>query len=69
MSDLLAARVNHWQAFKIRKYAEENGIPLGLVITEAIQLYFSQLNISQERIDAWLVEYHELKENHEDAVV
>lgn len=56
---LLSARIHPWQNFRIRKYAEEQGQELGAILTEAIQIYFSHLNISQEHINEWIKEYRD----------
>jgi len=58
-STLLAARIHPWQAFKIRKISEERGQRLGLILSEAIQIYTS-LQFSKEKLDEWLREYHEI---------
>jgi len=55
VSVLLAARVPPWQAFRLRKLAEEKGLPLGLVLTEAIQALM--LDVDEEKIQMWLKEY------------
>lgn len=64
MSEFLAARIHPWQAFRIRKWAEHKKQPLGLVLTEAIQLYLSSEKVPPELLEQWLVEYR--KENPED---
>lgn len=61
MSDFLAARVHPWQAFRIRKFAQFKGIPLGLILTEAIQVYLSIEKVPPELVEEWLKEY---RENH-----
>ena len=65
MSEFLAARIHPWQAFRIRKFAEYKGLPLGLVLTEAIQLLLSTENLPPELLETWLEEYHREKENVE----
>lgn len=59
MSEFLAARVHPWQAFRIRRYADRIQQPLGLVLTEAIQVFLSTQQLPQEVTDAWLREYRE----------
>ena len=63
MSEFLAARIHHWQAFRIRKFAELKGMPLGLILTEAIQIYLSIEKVPPELVEEWLTEYR--KENPE----
>lgn len=65
MSEFLAARVPPWQAFKIKKLAERNNQNLGLVLTEAIQIYFSTLELPNELLEQWLEEYRTI-ENKKD---
>jgi len=57
---LLAARVQSWQDFKIRKLAAMRNQKLGFVLGEAIQVYCSE--IPQEIIDEWLEEYKKIDE-------
>ena len=57
MKTLLAARIEAWQEFRLRKYAEEVKIPLSIILTDAIQIYFSTLNLPQETTDRWIAEY------------
>ena len=59
MTELLAVRVHQWQAFRFRKWAEHKGVPLGMMLTEAIQGFLVSENIPQELIEEWLREYRE----------
>lgn len=56
---ILAARVSSWPSFKIRKYSKERGEPLGLILTDAIQIYLNLMDIPEKKIEEWLKEYHE----------
>lgn len=60
-SKLLAARVNAWQDFKIRKIATDRELPLGFILSEAIQIY-SISQYPQSKIQDWLKEYQEQNE-------
>ncbi len=62
MSKLLAARINEWVEFKIRKVAEINNAALGLTIEIGLNSYINSLNISHEIIEKWLQEYKEMNE-------
>jgi hypothetical protein len=62
MSKLLAARINPWIEFKIRKITEEDNAHLGLTIEIALNSYINSLNIPQEKIEKWLEEYKNLNE-------
>ena len=66
MSELLAARVHPWQAFRLRKWAEHKQMPLGLILTEAIQVYMGIEAIAPELTEQWLKEY---REAHYDVAV
>ena len=57
MTTFLAARVPPWQAFRIRKWAEHQGEPLGLVLAEAIRVFLDSQDVSRELTAAWLKEY------------
>ncbi len=63
MAELLAVRVHPWQAFRLRQWAEHKGVPLGMMLTEAIQGFLASENIPQELTDQWLLEYHEQEGN------
>ena len=67
MTKLLAARVHPWQAFRIRKWAEIQGIPLGVILAEAIQVFLSTQQIPNSTIERWLEEYREAKDHSHTA--
>ena len=60
-NEFLAARVPPWQVFRIKKWAEHIGQPLGMVLTEAIATFLSVQEVPPELTEAWLKEYREIE--------
>jgi hypothetical protein len=68
MTKLLAARINPWIDFKIRKLAQENNYQLGVQLEIALSSYLNSLDIPQQKIEEWLKEYkkNETEKNEMD---
>jgi len=56
-SNLLAVRIQPWQLFRFRKWVEYSGKRPSIVIQEALQIYFSTLNLPKSLIEKWLKEF------------
>jgi len=55
--NLLAVRIHPWQLFRFRKWVERSGKSPSQAIQEALQIYFSTLNLPKSMINKWLSEY------------
>jgi len=56
-SNLLAVRVQPWQLFRFKKWVEHSKKKPSIVIQEALQIYFSTLNLPKSLIEKWLKEF------------
>lgn len=61
MEKRLSVNIHPWQLFRFRKWVEITGKKPSDIIQEALQIYFSQMKITDKEIQKWLKEYHEIK--------
>jgi hypothetical protein len=61
--NILAARVEPWQLFKFKKFVEWRNSRAGIILQEALQIYFSTMDLPKDIMDHWLDEYHQKKED------
>ncbi len=56
-NELIAVRIHPWQAFRLRRYATEVGQHEGLVVTDALKIFFAMLNLPAATTERWLTAY------------
>lgn len=60
-SNLLAVRVEPWQLFRFKQFVKHRRARPGIVLQEALQIYFRTIKLPKDLEKRWLDLYHEEK--------